>query len=135
MINSIATNWVQFIRDNYPTYTVIDTALNTSSPDEYVLIRETGGTARRYPDNMHEIEIQIMVGSTMVLTAREMSYNLYNTIRASEHGKTLPALDASGHSEVEIDHIDVNQPPFFLGMTNSVYNYVFNMVCRYFERS
>lgn len=133
MIASIATNWVQFIRDAYPAYTVIDTALNATSPDTNVLVRETGGTARRYPDDFHEIEIQIMTGSDILLTAREMSFNIYNTVRASEHGITLPAL-STDHVEILLDQVDVNQPPFYLGMTNNVHNYVFNMVCKYFER-
>lgn len=133
MIASISDRVTQYMRDGVSGVNYVDTVHHPDNNEDGVLIRESGGTARRYPDDRHDITIQFISRSPVFITAQQQAYDTYNHLRSSEHNLTLPAaVGKTGSTTIFVTRIDVIQPPFSLGFLDNYFQFSFNAVITYF---
>lgn len=130
---SISENIVQHLRDT-TGLNIVDTAYNSSSADEAILVKESGGPARKYPDNRHDPGIQFIVRAKDQPTAKDNAFIVFDKMREAEYGFTLSAPDFTGGEELLAAHIDMNQRPFYLGVEGGLHLYSFNAIITFFEQ-
>jgi hypothetical protein len=122
---AISENIVQYIRD-YTSLSVADSILLPTSPDDVILVRETGGTSRRWPDDRQDATIQFLARSKSDPGARDISVTVWDLFRNIEFSTTILAADKTGSVDVLIKKIDIHQRPYPMGLTDGYYWYSFN---------
>ena len=133
---SITENLVQYIIDesSLTDSDVVDGVVYDTDLQDVVLVRESGGISRTWPDNFQQASVQILSRAvTDERTARDNAFTVWNTLRQKEHNVILPASTAiTGGATVDVSQIDVEGRPFPLGLQDGFYWYSFNITLRYF---
>lgn len=130
-------NFVQFLKDEYPTERIYANGrfkLSTESiiPDRNVLVNEAGGTEQ--PWILYDrISLQLICRDRGNPQARALAYNIFENI-TSRFGLELPAVTVNGitYPLLQVAQITADQPPYFLGVDSEGRNeYVNNYTIIY----
>ena len=104
------------LQQQFPTYEIYAEGLEQDSIQEFILLREMPGSARGYPDNRIQGQIQITVRNHDMFLARQISGAIFDYMR-ERHNVTLQQHpdDSSGVGDLFVRHIVAMQPPYPMG--------------------
>jgi hypothetical protein len=102
------------LQTQFPSYSITVEGTTQLDAQEYILIRETGGAARGYPDDRVDASVQVIVRHQDQYEARQIARNIYAHWR-ERHSVTLQPHPDSGESAILVRRLAATQPPYTTG--------------------
>lgn len=103
----------------FPAYPLYAETVTDESAQDYVLIQETSGAARGYPDNRIDAQFRLVSRSQERYTARLRAQQIFDYLRERFNVTLDPHPDeGTGEPKLFFRKIAAIQPPYYFGTNN-----------------
>lgn len=121
------------LETQFPSYPLYAESVSESAAQDYVLIQETSGAARGYPDNRIDAQMRLISRSQERYTAKARADAIFNYLRERFNITLDPHPDTgTGVPTLFIRRVAALQPPYYFGANaDGTFTYSNNYVLTY----
>lgn len=123
-------NLYEYLHQNLPAINFVIDQIDTTDPQESVLIREAPGSANAYNVNRADSTIQIVSFATESKTAEDNAFAVYGFLK-ERFNFTLPATGDGNHPAIYIQKISARGRPVIMRWEGSLAVYSFTYEVAY----